>query len=305
MNILKNSMISFVQNPKYQNMGRPFFSLIVFLYGLVSCVPPPDFTISKKNPEANRDREARLISAFFGLDNAMPGKSRGLWWHAPGNDGMPLVFSHEIDPTSLDAKHFKITTSKGDELFVDFATYKPAVEAFELRTILLIGEFGDAPENEPVEVTIIGDLMTRDGQNLKGQKVRVTPLEDGPFISYAEYFYLDDNYPYKAKGRGCDCPKDETEVVIRTVWAGGIKSPDGLELGEKNLENFSVKLLQGKDTITVKPFMLADLNDNDNNVDLCIRSKGIPISVSVLEGSVIDPRGDLNPFTEIKVLSRW
>ena len=35
---------------------------------------------------------------------------------------------------------------------------------------------GSTPDNEPVEVEIVGELKTRDGQELKGQKVAVTPL---------------------------------------------------------------------------------------------------------------------------------
>ena len=63
-----------------------------------------------------------------------------------------------------------------------------SMEAFELRTVLLIGEFGNHPDDELVEVSIIGDLLARSGQNYKEQKVSVTPLEKGPSLSYAEYF---------------------------------------------------------------------------------------------------------------------
>ncbi|EKR75407.1 hypothetical protein LEP1GSC041_0482 [Leptospira noguchii str. 2006001870] len=70
---------------------------------------------------------------------------------------MPLVFSYEIDPTTVDLSDFRITTKK-DENF-----YSPhSLEQFELRTILLIGQFGDHPYNE---VTIVGELKSRDGQN--------------------------------------------------------------------------------------------------------------------------------------------
>ncbi|EMP06315.1 hypothetical protein LEP1GSC124_0586, partial [Leptospira interrogans serovar Pyrogenes str. 200701872] len=35
---------------------------------------------------------------------------------------------------------------------------------------MLIGQFGDHPDNEPNEVVIVGELKSRDGQNLIGQK---------------------------------------------------------------------------------------------------------------------------------------
>ncbi len=246
-----------------------------------------------------------MLSAFFGLDDGLTQKARLIWMKAPGKDGMPIVFSHEIDPTTLDASDFQIKTQKGDIRGVEFVSYKPAVEEFELRTLLLIGKYGEYPDNEPVEVEIIGALKTRDGQELKGQKIAVTPLAEGPFISYAEYFKMDDQYPYVEKGNGCDCPKSETQVVVRTVWSGGVRSKEGKQIGEAERKHFHVKLLVGKDTIEVNPFQIADLKDNENNIDLCIKEAGVPISVRADANIAIDPRDDLNPVTEIKILSRW
>ena len=280
-------------------------SLFLLLLMILGCNQLPDYILSKQNPEINKTRKAVLLSAFFGLDNAMPNKSIGIWREAPGKDGMPLVFSHEIDPTTLSPNVFQITTKKRDKLNADFATFKPAIEEFELRTILLIGEFGNAPDNEPVEVAIIGDLKTRDGQSYTGQKISVTPLADGPFFSYAEYFSFDNDYPYREKGRGCDCPKTETEIVVRTVWAGGVRAANGEELGENELSSFTITLLQNSDTLKVHPFQIADLDDNDNNIDLCIKEKGTPILVEAKEGIAIDPRGDKNPYTKINVIGRW
>ncbi len=202
---------------------------------VVGCKQLPNYLLSKENPPINKTRKAELLSAFFGLDNALPPRAMNIWSEAPGKDGMPLVFSHEINPITLNPNVFQITTQKGDKLNVAFSTFKPAIEEFELRTILLIGEFGNAPDNQPMEVEIVGDLETRDGQHLKGQKIKVTPLEEGPVISYAEYFSFDKNYPYKEKGAGCDCPKTETQTVVRTVWAGGVRATNGKELGTKNL----------------------------------------------------------------------
>jgi len=280
-------------------------SLFIPLFFILGCKQLPDFILSMENPEINKSRKATLLSAFFGLDNTMPQKSIGIWSKAPGKDGMPLVFSHEIDPATLSPNDFEITTQRGFKLHVAFASFKPAIEAFELRTILLIGEFGNAPDDEPKEVEIIGDLKTRDGQNLKGQIIEVTPLEDGPFMSYAEYFSLDKNYPFREKGAGCDCPKNETKKVIRVVWAGGVRASNGKELGEKELTSFTITLIHNSDTIKVHPFHLADIDDNDNNIDLCVKQEGIPILVEANGNIAIDPRGDKNSKTKMKVMGRW
>lgn len=280
-------------------------SIIAFLIFLGSGSCNSQYTLSDEIPEIEKNRDAKVLSAFFGLDNDLPKTTIRLSPKAPGKDGMPVVFSQEIDPTTLETTDFRIRTAKDEYFDVDVVTLRPAIEAFELRTVLLIGDFGDYPNNEPVEVEIIGELLTRSGQSYKGQKVNVTPLEKGPDLSYAEYFELDDNYPYVSEGRGCDCPKDKTEVVVRIVWSGGVRATNGNELGDNELKNFTITLANENDTLQVTPFKIADLNDNDNNIDLCIKEKGIPLKVSVIENTAIDPRNDANEFTETKIISRW
>lgn len=53
--------------------------------------------------------------------------------------------------------------------------------------------------------------------------------------------------------------------------------------------------------MTVKPIAVADLNDNDNNHDLCIGVDGEPVSVFFPARALTDPNDDLNPDTEVKV----
>lgn len=261
--------------------------------------------MSKSIPEIDKTREARVISAFFGIDNSLPLRAIFLYPKAPGKDGMPVVFSQEVDPSTLDNLDFEVLTKNGKMLKVEYVTLNPANEEFELRTVLLIGEVGNHPENPPVSVKIVGDLKSRSGQNYKGQSVGVTPLPEGPFISYAEYFFFDEDYPYVEKGRGCDCPREETQMVVRTVWSGGVRAVDGNELGLNEIHDFEVTMVQGSDTLKVKPFQFGDLNDNDNNVDLCLKKSGIPIDVQVKENVTMDPRDDKNPETKAKILNRW
>jgi len=280
--------------------------LLLMLCSFCACNNSPDYVLSERIPQIDKTREAKVLSAFFGLDNALPRTAIGISPKAPGKDGMPIIFSHELEPSTLDASDFKIKTSKGKYFKVDVVTFKPAIEAFELRTVLLIGDYGNAPDNEPVEVEIVGELLARSGQNFIGQKIAVTPLRKGPFLSYAEHFTIDeDTYPYVKRGKGCDCPKNRTTTVVRTVWAGGVRAMNGEELGENELQNFTLTLKRRNKTIEVHPFQIADTDDNDNNIDLCIKEKGIPLTVSVLANTAIDPRDDPNPFTESKIISRW
>lgn len=281
---------------------------IIFIFiGVVLFIrfQAPQIRLSKSTPDIDKTREAHLLTAFFGLDNALPWGAIGLSWSAPGKDGMPVVFSQEVDPKTLDVSDFEITTYKGNKYFPSDITLLPANEEFELRTVLLIGNYGDYPDNEPVTVKIVGDLTSRSGQNYKDQITKVIPLEEGPILSYAEYFTFDKDYPYVEKGRGCDCPRKETQMVVRTVWAGGVRALNGNELGQNELNSFEVTLVQETDTLIISPYQLADLADNDNNIDLCLKESGIPILVNVKENVAIDPRGDKNPETKLKVLNRW
>jgi len=281
---------------------------VVVMVGLLSgCASrnPRKLYPSSAVPEVDKTRETHILTAFFGLDNGLTQKARAIYFKAPGKDGMPLVFSHEIDPATIEGADFQVTSQNGTVYTVEAASLLPANEEFEWRTVLLIGEYGNWPDNPPVSVRIVGDLMARTGQNFKGQSISVIPLEEGPVLSYAEYFSLDPAYPYVEKGKGCDCPREKTTTVVKAVWSGGVRALDGEQLGARELGAFVVTLVNGIDTVQVTPFQLADLNDNDNNTDLCLTQPGIPIRVEVRENIAIDPRDDANPKTQVEVVSRW
>ncbi|MEO1415033.1 MAG: hypothetical protein AAFW00_07125 [Bacteroidota bacterium] len=292
----------------------PLFVILLLYVGLFdSCNQasvsdnrnPRKLYLSDSVPEIDKTRETKILTAFFGLDNALPQRARLIYAKAPGKDGMPLVFSHELDPSTLDGADFAVTTQDGSVFNVEAASFLPANEEFELRTVLLIGEYGTYPDNQPVSVKIVGDLVAKAGQNYKGDSIKVIPLESGPILSYAEYFTIDEDYPYRERGDACDCPKEETYRVVKAVWAGGVRALNGEELGENEKNAFTVTLVDGVDTLKVHPFQLADLGDNENNIDLCLKETGIPILVEVAENVAMDPNDDPNPKTQIKVVSRW
>ena len=285
---------------------KKIFTLTFIVTTVLSChVLAPKILESETLPEVDKTRELKILTAFFGLDNGLTKRANLIYSKAYGKDGMPLVFSHELDPKSIQGSDFEVTTKNGNVYIVEAASLQPANEEFELRTVLLIGEYGSYPDNQPVSVKVVGDLMTRTGQNYKGQSITVIPLEDGPILSYADYFSFDKDYPFVKKGRGCDCPKEETKTVVKVVWSGGVRALNGKELGENELKDFVVTLVNGADTTKVTPFKLADLGDSENNIDLCLKQSGTPILVEVNENIAIDPNNDKNPKTQMKVVSRW
>lgn len=282
-----------------------FLSLSGLLSVFITGCNIPDLEITDNPPPIDSAREAVALTAFFGLDNDLPPRAFPLYWRAWGLDGMPVVFSQEVDPETLQEEDFTITTKSGKTYIPDKVNLLPANEYYELRTALLIGEFGDYPEDPPTLVSISGDLMSRWDENFKGQSLEVIPLPDGPTIAWAEYFAFDHDYPYVASGRGCDCPKDSTKIVTRIIWTGGVRAMNGEDLQPYDVEPFSVLVWNGTDTTEVTPFKIADLADNDNFVDLCLAQDGIPLKAMVKENSAIDPNDDPNPYTEREVVSRW
>ena len=97
-----------------------------------------------------------LVSAFFGLDNALP----GLLCNQPGSllDGMPVNFQFPLDASSLSETDFEVLDNLGNVHTPICALLAPANENGENRTVLLLGEFGTAVSNPPVEVSVVGDL---------------------------------------------------------------------------------------------------------------------------------------------------
>ena len=267
-----------------------------------------DTTVTQvQNTLDARGRRASLLMAFFGLDNKLPRVAdRGVCPGAGGKDGMPVIFSHEIDVSTMQAGDFKVTTASGKMGQVLCATLAPADDPGELRTALLAGEFG-SPEDQPAKVEIVGNILSIDRSvNFKGESMGVTRLEEGATIVFAEsvpkdHWDLGKTGTRLRWGGGTGCPLGAKNVV-RVVWAGGVSKPGGDEADDKVREQYKVTLRTSKGAASdVVPFALADLNDGDNNHLLCLDAEGTPESVSFPAGFLADPRGDLNPNTRAAI----
>ena len=67
-----------------------------------------------------------LLSAFFGLDNAMPFAVNLLCLGAAGDHGMPVALSHRFSSDSVRPEQFQITTRSGQLKTPKCATLRPA-----------------------------------------------------------------------------------------------------------------------------------------------------------------------------------
>ncbi len=266
---------------------RSIAALVVLI-----CAPTMSFAETPEKPT--------LLSAFFGLDDARQIRIRTLpvCDGISGGDGMPVIFSHEVDPETLDPEDFRVTRASGAIGRVDCVTLRPADEPGELRTALVTGQYGSA-DDAPVSVEIVGDVMTLDGSlNFKGARVDVIPLVEGPKMILAEQIAPN----YWSLGAPGDCPRKGLKGIVRAVWVGGITKPGGDEIDVQEMALYRVSVRQEDGSVVeVAPIAVGDLDDNDNNHELCLGVDGDPLLVSFPAGAMTDPNEDLNPDTQIAV----
>ena len=260
---------------------------------------------------ATRDgsgRPATLLSAFYGLDDDLPNvANKGIGKGAGKADGMPVIFSHEVDPRTLQPGDFRITTASGKIGEIAWVTLAPADDKGEFRTVLFAGHYGSI-EDQPVKVEVIGNVLSLDGTlNFKGTSIKVTPLEVGATMIWAEVVPQEDwDVGKKATALpwgGSSGAPEGTKLVVRVTWAGGV-TKRGKEINDVERLQYRVTVQQADGSkIEVTPFAIADMGDGDNNHELCLDVTGTPLSVYFPAGYLTDPRGDLNPTTTIKVPS--
>ena len=268
--------------------------------------PRPDGPEAEAAVSAGLDENGqppRLLSAFFGLDNKLPLVANLLCLDASREDGMPVVLSHTIDPETLQAEDFRVVRRSGAESTPMCATLRPSIDAGELRTVLLIGEFGNADNDPPAKVVVVDDLIS-DGTvgepvNFRGGQMHVTPLEAGPSLVWAGVV---PEAVWSQSDRGSACPTN-TQQVVRATWAGGVRLPNGGEPGDAERKLYRITVMRpdgSKDEVA--PASLADLGDSDNNHLLCLDTTAPATAVAFPAGHFVDPNGDLNPDSQIAVV---
>ena len=241
-----------------------------------------------------------IVSGFFGLDNVLP----GLLCNQPGSqlDGMPVNFKFPLDVSSLSETDFEVVDRLGNIHTPNCVSLAPANENGENRSVLLLGEFGTAVTNPPVEVRVIGDLFTTNtisGEsacseiiNLNGiTTTNVIPLDDGPSLFFAQ----------KIDGNLNEC--NSGTQTIQVAWNGGI-TPYISGDAESDLYQYYVGYSNSSGDLTPHiPISIADINDNDNFHQLCFSTSDEIVKVSMMANTVEDPNHDPNLYSEIDVVS--
>jgi hypothetical protein len=248
----------------------------------------------------NAKSQDTLVSAFFGLDNGLP----SLLCNQLGSqlDGMPVNFKFPLDASSLSETDFEVLDSLGNIHTPICVFLAPANENGENRTVLLIGEFGTAVTNPPVEVRIVGDLFTTDtlsGEsacseiiNLNGvTTTNVIPLDDGPSLFFAQ----------RIDGNLNEC--NSGTQTIQVAWDGGI-TPYISGDTESDLFQYYIGYSDSSGVLMPHvPISIADINDNDNFHQLCFSTSDEIVKISMMANMVEDPNQDPNLYSEINVSS--
>ena len=250
---------------------------------------------------ASEEIQDTLVSAFFGLDNALP----SLFLcnqQACLLDGMPVNFKFPLDASSLSETDFEVLDSLGNIHTPICVSMAPANENGENRTVLLLGEFGTAVTNPPVEVRVVGDLFTTDtlsGEsacseiiNLKGiTTTNVIPLADGPSLFFAQ----------RIDGNLNEC--NTGTQTVQVAWNGGV-TPYISGDTESDLFQYYVGYSYcSGDLIPHVPISIVDINDNDNFHQLCFSTSDEIVKISMMANTVEDPNHDPNLYSEIDVSS--
>ena len=265
----------------------------------------PDSDLSREH----EDRRAELLSAFFGLDDdrRLKRAARRSCNISDASDGMPVIFSEELDPTTIEAGDIRVELSSGELGVVTCITLAPALEPGEHRTLLTLGDFGDAIENPPVRVEIVGNLHDKTGSlNFRGASIAVTPLDAGPSLVLAhpvpQSAWKTDDKTQANWRKQANCPEGGLKQIIRTVWDGGVR-PIAEQTQDISLADLYSVTLEQADGIqlTISPFSVGNLADRDNNHELCLDVEGRPIRVGFPGGYLVDPNDDANDDTAAEV----
>ena len=133
-------------------MGRDFVWLVVIVI-----LGGSTFALlnSEGYGDTGQSQNPSILSAYHGLDQLPFAASLLCGFNVAGDDGMPIVFSRQLQDDSVAPESFLVIRSDGESVVPNCATLRPADEALELRTVLLTGDFGTFGET-PLRVEVTG-----------------------------------------------------------------------------------------------------------------------------------------------------
>jgi hypothetical protein len=194
-----------------------------------------------------------------------------------------VVFSHEVDPASLDAQGFLVAFDEGARVFPTDAVLSPSNESDENRTVLLTGEFVDEQGKPPTDVVVVGPLYAENGSKLQGLGAPIVPAGTAGAVVLAQRLQ-------KPEGACSGAAQ-----AVRTYWSVGLRAVE-----RDDLERIDITL---DDATTVHPtafddHRLDDQSREDNVLDLCITQPSPAQRITIAAALFTDPDGNKSASVE-------
>ncbi|MEO0423467.1 MAG: hypothetical protein AAF184_14115 [Pseudomonadota bacterium] len=283
-----------------RQLSRPITAATLLTAGALGALIQPTLTYAASG------NQGQLLAANYGSANLPQNLGALVCPEAPGRDGIPVHFETQVSGPVY-PEDFIVRGADGDIRPVLCATFDPSDDVGDRRSILLVGEFGDG-EDQPVSVEVVGEIWSLDFTvSYQGAYVAMTPLEAPPALILAETvpqeeWDLDNPGTPLPWGGGTGCPSEGTQQVLRVAWGGGVLAVGGTEVTAQEWRRYSVAMRLADGSVAfVRPSAIGDLNDGDNNHELCLNVRGEPLAVRFPAGLLQDPNNDVNEASRIRV----
>lgn len=205
-----------------------------------------------------------------------------------GKDGVLVVFDTELDAASLHARAFLVSRATQGPTRAEQAILAPASEDDENRSVLLVGELGEATAGgEPTHVAIAGPVFAEDGRPLQGLGATILPFAAASTVVATQ---LLSPAPGRCEG---------SAQVLRTYWTDELR---GVEA--EDLSRVRVRLHGGA---VHEPSRFDDHSSEhaeagqDNVLDLCVDDPAPIHGLTVEPGAFRDPAGHPSGAVELRV----
>ncbi len=206
-----------------------------------------------------------------------------------GLDGLLVVFNTELDAAAMQPRAFVVSRADAGPVWPKQAVFAPANEDDENRSILLVGDFGDATaEHQPTHVAVSGALFGEDGVRLSGLGASVSPFAGPLRVVAAEVLSVG---PERCEGAAS---------LVRTYWSDELRGVEPEDLARVRLQGArdeSVHPLRFDDHATEY-----DEAGQDNVLDLCVGEAGAVHRLWVEAGAFHDVAGHVSAAIQLEIV---